>query len=541
MTQFDFIVVGSGATGAMAAQTLAESGASVLILDAGKHDDRYAKLIPSKTFVEIRREENDQYRYFLGDDFESAAYRKLTAGAQLTPPRRYIVDAVQGFLKVHSNSFVPVESLALGGLASGWGLNCGVYSDAELRQASLPVDEMREAYQIVADRIGISGNAGDDARPFTYGDLQRVQPPLPLDPTAAVLALRYARRRAAMQAQGYHLGRPALALLSQPKGDRQASELRDMDFYDDAERAAWRPAQDVKQLLRLPNVAYAGGVLATRFEERDDGVEIVGIALDGRAEPHYSGRKLVLACGTLGTARIVLRSLPTAGARLPLLCNNYTYLPCIVPSRVGRAMPERNTGLNQLALFHDADGRQRDVAVASIFSYRSLLLFRLMREAPMNVRDARVALQYLLSGLLIVGIDHSQAPSEGKQVRLQSDPSSPTSDALQIDYDLTVDERGRYDARERNFVRALRALGAWSIKRVHPPFGSSIHYAGTLPFASTDRPFSLSESGRLHGTRNVVVADGSGFTFLPAKGLTLSLMANAHRVADRLRRDRYSP
>ena len=37
--------------------------------------------------------------------------------------------------------------------------------------------------------------------------------------------------------------------------------------------------------------------------------------------------------------------------------------------------------------------------------------------------------------------------------------------------------------------------------------------------------------GTLHGTREVFVADGSAFRYLPAKGLTFTLMANADRVA----------
>ena len=531
MTEFDFIVAGSGATGAMAAQTLAQRGASVLILDGGRRDTRYAGLIPPKAFVDIRREEEEQHRYFLGDRFESAAYREIAPGAQFTPPREFIVDGVDELLKVRSDSFAPVESLARGGLASGWGLHCGVYSDAELERASLPAADMHDAYQTVADRIGISGAAGDDARPYTYGDLQRIQPPLPLDPTAEHVAARYARNRALMNARGYHLGRPTLALLSQPKDGRNASALRDMDFYDDAERAAWRPAVTLGELAALPNVAYAGNVLMTRFEERDGWVDAVVRDIDGGEERRYGARRLVLACGALGTARVVLRSLPSDGVRLPLLCNAYTYMPCVVPHRVGRAMPERNNSLVQLALFHDADGTQRDIAVGTIFTYRSLMLFRLLRETPLNVRDARIFMQYLLSGLLIAGIDHPQAPSDGKRLWLEPDPASPTGDALAIAFELSAGERIAYDARERGFARTLRSLGAWPVKRIRPPLGSSIHYAGTLPFAANERDFTLGSNGRLRGTSNVFVADGSGFTFLPAKGLTLSLMANAHRIA----------
>jgi choline dehydrogenase-like flavoprotein len=64
-----------------------------------------------------------------------------------------------------------------------------------------------------------------------------------------------------------------------------------------------------------------------------------------------------------------------------------------------------------------------------------------------------------------------------------------------------------------------------------PGYGASIHYAGTLPFDETGKVGTLDRSGKLNGFENVYVADGSGFRYLPAKGITLSLMANAHRTA----------
>lgn len=530
MTQFDFVVVGSGATGVMAAQTLAEGGATVLVIDGGQTGDRYEKLVPDADFVTLRETDDEQYRYFLGERFESAAYRSVGAGAQLTPPRRFIVDGVDELLKTHAPTFAPIESLAVGGLASGWGLLCGVYSDAELSQASLPIGDMRSAYQTVADRIGISGAAGDDAQPYTYDGLQGIQPPVPLDPTAAAIADGYARRRASLQSGGYHLGRPALALLTQRKDDREPTALHDMDFYSDAGKSGWRPAIALNALRRRPNVSYVPGVFAWRFEEGPEGTAVIARDLRDGSERRFSGRRVVLACGTLGTARIVLRSLQTSNESLPMLCNPYTYAPCIVPSRLGQTMPRRNNSLVQLVVFHDPDGSHRDVAMGTIFTYRSLLLFRLMREMPLGIRDARTLMQYLLSGFVIVGIDHPQPYSAEKFIRLQRDAASPTGDALDITFSLTRDERQANELRERGFLRMLRSLGALPIKRVHPPLGASIHYAGTLPFSKQERRFALDVDGRLHGTRNIFVADGSGFTFLPAKGLTLSLMANAHRV-----------
>lgn len=527
MSDFDVLVVGSGATGTMAARTLAEAGARTLIVDGGAADAHYAPLIPQRTFLDIRRSCADQHRYFLGDAFESVAYRKLAAGAQLTPPRRFVAEGTQEWLRRAPTGFAPVESLARGGLAGAWGLNCQVYSDAELSRAGLPAAAMREAYQTVCDRIGLSGAGDDDARPYTYGNLAGVQPPIPLDPLASALVRRYERARERLRAGGFALGRPTLALLTQPRDARRATELRDMDFYDDAGDSAWRAQSELDALLRRPNVAYATGIV-TRFEERDGRVRVVALDPAGGSRD-FEARRLVLACGALGTARVVLRSLGAGAARLPLLCNDYTYVPCVVPAQIGRSMPERNTGLVRLLLLHDA--APDDVAVGTLFSYRALMLFRLLRETPLGVRDARRLLQYLLSGLLVAGIDHPQAPSSGKSLWLQPDASSPTGDALAVEYALTQAERRAHDARERAYLRALRALGAYAIKRVHPPLGASIHYAGTLPFSDAGARFSLARDGRLAGTRDVFVADGSGFAFLPAKGLTLSLMANAHRVA----------
>ena len=78
----------------------------------------------------------------------------------------------------------------------------------------------------------------------------------------------------------------------------------------------------------------------------------------------------------------------------------------------------------------------------------------------------------------------------------------------------------------------MRRLGVHALKRINPGFGASVHYAGTLPFSTEEKPFTLAPNGRLHGTRNVYVADSSGFTRLPAKGLTFTLLANAHLVAE---------
>jgi choline dehydrogenase-like flavoprotein len=74
-------------------------------------------------------------------------------------------------------------------------------------------------------------------------------------------------------------------------------------------------------------------------------------------------------------------------------------------------------------------------------------------------------------------------------------------------------------------------LNCTILKKLRTPIGGSIHYAGSLPFSNTEELYRLAPNGKLYGTKNIYIADASGFSYLPGKGLTLSLMANAHLVA----------
>jgi hypothetical protein len=526
----DFIVVGSGCTGAMAAQTLLEEGACLTMLDVGFSDKKYSVIIPDTDFVSIRNTDEQQHRYFLGDDFEGIPWGPVKTGAQLTPPRRFVVERVPELLPLDSQSFAPMESLAYGGLGSTWGLGCSVFSDREMEKAGLDKDTMHEAYQVVASRIGISAEK-DDASPYTIGILSGYLPSMDIDSSSQKLLQKYLARKDSINREGFVLGKPALALLTQDKSGRKKVSYNDLDFYSDKEQAAWRPWMTVEQLKKQSNFRYLGNHLVLRFAEQLDGVEVKCLNLVTNETVVHHCKKLVLAGSTLGTARIVLRSFPREEHRLPLLCNTYSYVPSLHLRMLGKGMDQKRTGFAQLVMAYDPDGENSDVSIASIYTYRALLLFRIVKEAPLSFSDARIIMQYLLPAITIWGIHHPEEPTPSKCLWLEKDASSPTGDKLKAEYMLSPEERSRFTQRDKQFARIMRKLGCWALRHVDPGQGSSIHYAGTLPFSKRDLPYTIHPTGRLNGTRSVFVADGSGFRYLPAKGPTFSLMANAHCVA----------
>ena len=169
--------------------------------------------------------------------------------------------------------------------------------------------------------------------------------------------------------------------------------------------------------------------------------------------------------------------------------------------------------------------------MVSLYTYRSLLLFKLVKEVPLAFPDALRLMHALVPAIVLATINHPDHAAPGKRVRRVPDPDSPTGDALRVDYARTPEEEREDERCERRILGALRALGCPALKRQKMPAGATVHYAGTLPFAAGEAPGTLARDGRLAGTRRVYVADGSGLRTLPGNGLTFTLMAWAHVVA----------
>lgn len=536
MKQFDYVVIGSGCSGAMAAQTLVEAGKKVTMLDVGVTRDPEAVNIPNKDFLHLRKTDKRQGSYLIGKHAEGVMWGDVGKGEQITPPRKHITKLVDELIPVDSTSFSPLESLAYGGLGAGWGLQCWEYSEFDIQKAGLPYGDMVRAYDIVGDRIGISATKDAAAR-YTIAQLKKYQPSPKMDRNHRYIWGKYLARQSHFENKGFIMGRTPLALITKDHDGRKGYAYRDMDFYSDNGRSAWRPWVTVDKLKEKPNFEYVGGYLLVSFSENAKGIELHCLKTEDDSRHTFRCRRLILATGALGSARVVLRSLAKKGARVPLLCNPYHYVPCIQPALMGKAVEPRKLGFTQISLFLDEAHDNRDVSVASLYSYQSLMLFRIIRHMPLNFRDSRLIMQYLMSGLVIMGVHHPDAPSANKYLQLIESSKTPTGDMLKAVYQVKKDEAREYERREKKYLQAMRQMRTYGLKRIDPGFGASIHYAGTLPFSTVKKDLSLSPDGRLHGTKHVYVADSSGFNYLPAKGLTFSILANAHLVAENVLRD----
>jgi hypothetical protein len=501
------------------------------MLDFG-NDNELQSCVPDGNFSELRRTDVSQWKYLLGDGFGSEASRNDRLGAHFTAPRQFITQDVDRFLPVRSESFFPLQSLALGGLGAGWGAGTPTFEPFELQRAGLPVEDIARQYDRVASDIGISGSLQDDTagQVLRMGNVQRAAE---IDSNASSILKSYTARRSALNADGFTLGRAPLAMLTEPLSrdafERGRNPYNDMDFYGTSDRSIYRPKYTIEELRGHPRFQYVSGALVQSFQEYDEGVEVSYSGRHGKHERMRS-RKLLLAAGAINSARIVLRSFKAYDVRLPVLSNVMHYIVALNLQMLGRPAADRRHSLAQLLGLYSPAHRAPEHVMAAIYSYRSLMHYRIVKDIPLPPALGLLVSRALMTSLTLVGVHHPECGSASKWIALKRQGGG---DELHAHYELSDDEQRLIRRDIKGLSRCLRRINCFPLAVFGTEHGSSIHYAGTIPRFDNGSGSTISSDsrGKLNGSRHVFLADSATWTYLPAKGLTLTLMANARRVA----------
>jgi hypothetical protein len=371
--------------------------------------------------------------------------------------------------------------------------------------------------------------------------LKAYLPPLALDSNAERIHSRYQQRRHVFHRHRVYLGYSTMAVLTVSRDGRAANPYHNMDFWCNKGRSVYRPHWTFEELRRWKGFSYRRPYLVEAFTEEPGGrVSVRTRSLGTGRQEIFVARRLILAAGALGTARIALRALQQYDVPIPITCNPHSYVPCIHYRGLGKVSKARRHSLAQLTIIHDPTGDQEHLVQAQLYSYRSLLLFRLLGESPLPYREGVRVMRALSPRLVLCVIQHEDDQSPDKYCVLRRKPNG-EGDFLEIVYHPSADETQRRQMHEKVIVRHLRKLGCWPIKVIHAGHGSSVHYASQFPTSPEDKPLTTEPSGRLRGTRSIYIADGAALAYLPAKGLTLTLMANAARVASHVLSSLYTP
>jgi choline dehydrogenase-like flavoprotein len=530
------VIVGSGASGVHFALSVLRKGYDVLLLDVGYRGREAVN--PGDHLEALKDSLDDPVRYFLGDRFESVLFPGNRGEYYGFPPSKEHVFARPASPRERSNGFAPLLSFARGGLAEAWTGGSYPFNDHELESFPFSYADLRPHYAEVARRIGINGNADDDLARFfpVPGELLE---PLRLDEHSALLLARYAGRRRHLNGRlGCYLGRSRLAVLSGDRDDRRACGYLGRCLWGCPRGSLYTPSQTLRECLRHPNFRYLPNTCVSHFEyDRGRQVRRVACASVETGERFaVPADVLVLAAGTLMTAKIFLTSLGRATGRVPrlegLMDNRQVMVPFLNLRMVGKRFDPESYQYHQLAMGFEGD-RPREYVHCQITTLKTALVHPLLQGLPFDLRTALFAFRHLRAALGLVNVNLHDTPRRTNYVALE--PEAETGRGrLVVNYAPPPGEPRRLRgvlARVRQALAALGCVVPPGMTHVRP-MGASVHYAGTIPMSPEARPLTASPAGRSHDFDNLFFADGTTFPFLPAKNLTYTLMANAVRVAE---------
>lgn len=513
---FDVVLVGSGPAGVSAAFPLLEAGLRVLMVDGGKTPPVPA---PNGQFLDLRQRQRDQFDWMVGSDFHALRHDGAISPKFRTPTQAYVFEDYARANRIEAKSFIAVGSLARGGLSNAWGCGVAKLSGDELSDFPFPHQALDASYEAVALRIGVSGAVQDDLS-SELGLDQYAQPPVALDPLQSRLLAQYEMHRKASVAAGFRMGRARSAVLTQAKDGRQACDLSGSCMWGCSRRSLYSATEDLRVLQRYASFSYHPGFVVERVL-RDSGCMVVQ-GDDGTGKQSWRARRVLLAAGTIASTRLALMATDNISSVGMQSCPTAAFMVW-VPRVWGRSRSAA-FGLGQLAYTLDiGDGRQK--GYGGLFDTTGIPMAEFSKFMPLGKRFGVDVLSTLLSSCAVGNLF---LPGRLTKAKL-----SLRDDVLHVtgQYD---DEVPNLMADAAKHLRAdFRRLGAWMLPRsftVGQP-GSDIHYAASFPMRHRPEPGQTDPWGEVCGVQGLHIVDGASLSNLPAKPHTLTIMANADRIA----------
>lgn len=507
-------VVGSGPSGVACAAALVGRGCEVTLLDAG------LDLEPE------RRALVDRLRASSHDAEAISSIKGRAAPTVRGLPRKlaygsdYPYRHVASLPPLEATGFEGAISLARGGLSTVWGGAVLPFAASDIADWPISWDDLAPHYRVVSDLIGVTGREDDFSHLPIFGGRKA---PLRSSAQAEAVLRDLGASREALLREGMRFGVSRLAVSAE---DCQYCGLC---LHGCPRNVPYTSATTLEQLIRAPGFRYESGVVVERLTETSGGVQLDTSRLSSGERSSFTGERVYLACGVLSTARLLLRSLGLHGRSIPLLGSQYFMLPWVRYEASPGVAAEGLHTLAQLFIEVEDPAISPRAAHLQVYGYNDLYSGALAGRFGMARSLVAPLLTPLLERLLVIqGYLHS-AESRPSQVELTRGTSG---ERLLVRGTPDAAARGkvRAVARKLHSVRRLtRAVPLIPMLHVGAP-GSGHHIGGTFPMRRAPGPFDSDVFGRPLGLRRTHLVDASTFPSIPATTITLSIMANAHRI-----------
>ena len=513
---YDIIVIGSGPGGASLAHRLAATGKRILMLERGGYLPR-------------SRQNWDAKAVFVDGVYQASETWYGGDGSTFHPGLHYYVG---GNSKVYGAALLRLRERDFGalqhkdGVSPAWPLGYDVFE---------PYYTLAEALYHVHGVRGEDPNEPWSSAPYAY-------PPVKHEP-------RIQQMNDILQREGLHPFHLPLGIRLDQNADGSATTYSPCircDTFDgfpcainakaDAQVICVDPAR-----AAYPNFTLLTGAYVSRLETDATGrtVNRVHVIRDNQFE-QYSAALVVVSCGALSSALLLLRSSSDAHPRG--LANG--------SDQVGRNYMRHNMSI-VMALLKEPNHTvfQKTMAISDFYFGSDDWAFPLGLIQMCATSHGEQIRGEAVPGFLnwLPEMPFEKMAEHAIDFWLQSEDLPLPENRIRYDGDRIVLEVQQSNTeaakRLRRRIEDLTApLGAWPglldrglyLGR-NVPIGGTAHQAGTCRFGTNPATSVLDLDCKAHEVDNLYVVDASFFPSIGAVNPTLTIIANALRVADRIK------
>ena len=521
---YEAIIIGTGAGGGTLALQLASAGKQILILERGP-------------FLPQEKPNWSTTDVFLENRYHTKDVWIDKEGKNLHPQQAYFVG---GQTKVYGAAMFRLRAEDFGelrhydGISPAWPIT---YADME------PFYTQAEQLFEVHGHLNPDLTSQDPTEP--YHSAPYPYPALP-DET------RMAEIHASVQKLGYHPFPVPLGLKRNSTDPLQSKCIRcdTCDGYPCLVHAkSDSDINCIRKIMHLPNVKLVTGAKVTKLITNGSGNSVTGVevSLEGDGTDTFSGDLIAVCCGAINSAALLLQSATekhTAG-----LANS--------SGQVGRNfMFHAADAILSLSLQpnHDSymktwgtnDFYLRDPNGEYEFPMGSIQPIGSFHREMMKGDAPPLTPMFVLEGMSNHAVPWwlmtEDLPMAENCVQVHSGPDG----APQIQLSYTPNNTHSFDRLKARWVEVLKQAGhaegsmpfhAYFKKRI--PLEGVGHQNGTCRMGTDPRNSVLDVNCKAHDVDNLYVVDASFFPSCGAVNPSLTIIANALRVADHLLSDRF--
>ncbi len=414
-------------------------------------------------------------------------------------------------------------SPAFGGFSNVWGAQIMPFSERTFDTWPVEYAELLPHYRRVLSQIPFAGADDDYSRLFPL--LEPADPLPQLAPPTVAALTRYQRRREAIRARGVTLGEARLALRA-PDCIECGLCLTGCPYG-----LIYSSSQTLTPLIAQGLIRYEPEHLVERVGQDDEGPWALARRVGSDEQVTLRADRLFIACGGIGTTRLVAGSARRDITSIEM----QESVQLVLPFLSVRPQPDPRTGstftLNQFNMLVEYGRPGLDLAQFHLYPYNPA--FEDALPGPVrNVESLkRGVLRRTVAALGYLPSWHS--PKVALSLRDAEEGRLP---------EITLSSRPNPALRPtlarvfRRLLATAPALDLWPglpVLSISGP-AKSYHFGGSFPHVGgRPRPGALETDtlGRLAEWDRIHLVDGAVFPSVPATTFTLTVMANAHRIA----------